>query len=375
MLTLVQRKIFNEIIQVFSLTLFVTLCLILMSRFLQMRELIFGVQLSVLDIALSFVYMSPMFLQLATPIAVMLSIFIVFLRLENDQEMVALRAGGISLYQLIFAPIFLAVIVGFATFWLAIYGISWGMYSFRDMLIDVAASRAKVVVQAGVFNKEIPQVVLYAKNVEPMSGFMSDVFVQDTRLSNGNERQSISILAPEGDIDVDNERGELLFLLKNGNIYSHEESQASIISFREYIMRIPLNSIFSGLNLGNVPFREMSYAELKEYPLEELKISNPKLANKVLVELHKRYVFPFACLVLGMLAIPLTFICAGSNKRFGLGLALVLFLVYYGSITLGINMGESGLVNASLALWLPNFLFFAFGIMGIYYFNNTSYRA
>ncbi len=372
---LIQRKIFIEIVQVFLLTLFVTLCLILMSRLLQMRELIFGVQLSLFDIALSFVYMSPMFLQLATPIAIMLSVFIVFLRLENDQEMIALRAGGISLYQLIVSPIILSFIVGIATFWLAIYGISWGMYSFRDLLIDVAASRARVVVQAGVFNKEIPDIVLYAKNVDPMSGFMSDVFVQDARISTGQEIEGISILAPEGDIDVDNERGELLFLLKNGTIYSYEDSQTSIISFREYIMRIPLDSIFSGLNLGRVPYREMSYAELKAYPLEKLKETDPRLVNKILVELHKRYVFPFACLVLCVLAIPLTFICAGINRRFGMGLALTLFLTYYGSITLGINMGESGLINASFALWLPNVIFLILGILGIYHFNQTSYKA
>ncbi len=372
---LIQRKIFIEIMQVFLLTLFVTLCLILMSRLLQMKDLIFGVQLSVFDIALSFLYMSPMFLQLATPIAVMLSVFIVFLRLENDQEMVALRAGGISLYQLIVSPIILSFIVGIATLWLAIYGISWGMYNFRDLLIDVAASRAKVVVQAGVFNREIPDIVLYAKNVDPISGFMSDVFVQDARISTGQDIEGLSIVAPEGDIDVDNKRGELLFLLKNGHIYTYEDKQTSIISFREYIMRIPLNSIFSGLNLGRVPYREMSYKELKAYPLEELKETNPILANKIIVELHKRYVFPFACLVLGILAIPLVFICAGVNRRFGMGLSLALFLIYYGSITLGINMGESGLINASIALWLPNFIFFFLAVFGIYHFNHTSYKA
>ncbi len=396
MLSLLQRKIFAEIVQVFVLTLFVILCLILMGRALQLRELLFGLELGLGDTLMLFVYMSPTFLQLAAPIACMISIFIVFLRLESDREMMALKAGGLSLYQLLPAPVIVSSLVTAITLYLAIFGISWGMYSFRDTILEVASERAKIVVQAGVFNKDIPGFVLYAKNVDPLTGFMNQVLVNDsntidissaaTNLEtssdnldnskknnvNTDTKNITTILAPEGFIEIDKERSELLFLLKDGKIYSAEDKTSTILSFREYIVSIPLSNVFAGLDLGPVKPKEMSLKELNELPVDLIRQEDTRLANKILIERHKRFIFPFACFVLGLLAIPISIACSGVKKQQGLGIALLVFIVYYGFLSTGISLGEGGDLNPYLGIWLPSFVFIALALFGIYRYNNVS---
>ncbi len=373
-MTLLQRKIFSEIFQVFILVLFVILALILMGRALQLRELLFGLELSLIDTVLLFVYMAPTFLQLAAPIACMISVFIVFLRLETDREMVAIRAGGVSLYQVLSAPILASILVTGLTFYLAIYGISWGMYKFRDTVIEVASDRAKIVVQPGVFNKDIPGFILYAKNVDPVSGFMSQVLVQDaSTLSSGEKKnQMTTILAPEGNIDTDKGRGELLFLLKNGKIYSAQDKDSTILNFKEYIVRIPLGSVFAGLDLGPVKPKEMSLTELRALNVAEIRLKDDRLANKVVIEQHKRFIFPFSCLVLGLLAVPMASACAGVKKQQGLLIALLAFVVYYGFLSTGISMGERSGLDPYLGIWLPTSCFILLTICGIFYFNNSA---
>lgn len=375
---LLQRKIFIETVQVFILTLFVILCLILMGRALQLRELLFGLELSLTDTLLLFVYMSPTFLQLAAPISCMLAIFIVFLRLESDREMIALKAGGVSLYQLLLSPILFALCAGLMTLFLAFYGISWGMNNFRNTIIDVATNRAKIVIQAGVFNKDIPGFVLYAKQVDPISGFMSQVLVQDSSLAldddahtNENNTFDTTILAPEGHIDTDREKGDLLFLLKNGKIYSSEHDSSNILRFREYIVRIPLNNVFSGLDLGPIEPKEMSFEELLALSPDEVRQKSEKVANKLIIERHKRLVFPFACFVLGLLSIPMSIACAGVNKQQGLGLALLLFIVYYGFLSTGISIGEKGKLDPYIGIWLPNLFFIIVAMLGIRHYANA----
>ncbi len=422
---LLQKKIFAEIVQVFALTLFVVLCLILLGRGLKLRELLFGLDVSLFDTVMLFVYMAPTFLQLSAPISCMLAVFITFSRYESDREMTALRAGGISLYQLLPMPILFSCFVSLFTLWVAVYGISWGMYSFRDTIIEIATTRAKVVVQPGIFNKDIPGIVLYAKQVDPLSGFMSQVLVRDTSFSPSKDEEDndytdddfdgenihtspfiaegITILAPEGNISIDNTLGDLLFLLKDGKIYSTEEKKSTTINFREYIVRIPLASIFEGFDLDPVQPEEMSFNELREFSMEDYRIKQKqfygetlekmtannridekrlndilidaeRFINKIIVEQHKRFVFPFACFVLGLLATPMAIACSGAKKQLGLAIAMSAFIFYYGILSMGINMGISGQLNPYIGIWLPNVFYILLALFAIYYYNNISYK-
>ena len=103
--SLLQRQIFKEIANLFVLAVGVLLTLILISRAVQMRELFLGLDLGILDTVLLFGYMTPLFLMLVIPIACMLSVFLTFLRMSTDRELVALRAGGINIYQMLPAPV------------------------------------------------------------------------------------------------------------------------------------------------------------------------------------------------------------------------------------------------------------------------------
>ncbi len=359
-------------LQVFLLTLFVILCLILIGRALQLREMLFGMELSLAETGLLFVYLTPTFVQLAAPISCMIAIFIVYLRLENDREMTAVRAAGISLYQIIPAPICLAFLVMCATLAVSLYGISWGMMGFRDTLLDVASNKAKIVVQPGIFNKEIPGFVLYAKNVDPLSGLMTDVVLQtnDEQKDNDNNqlKRQTTILSPEGNINIDRNNGQILFLLKNGKIYSAEQKQSTVLNFREYIVTLPLNVLFKGLDLGPVAPKEMSFNQLISLDYVSFIGTNNRMAYKILIERHKRIVFPFACFVLGLLAIPIAAACSGIKKQQGLGVALLIFMVYYGFLSVGISIGEKGQLNPYLGIWLPNLFFFLLALFGINYY-------
>ncbi len=366
-------------LQVFALTLFVILCLILIGRALQLREMLFGMELGLAETGLLFLYLSPTFIQLAAPISCMIAIFIVYLRLENDKEMMAVRAAGISLYQVIPAPILLAFLIMISTLFVSIYGISWGMESFRNTLLDVASNRAKIVVQPGIFNKDIPGFVLYAKTVDPLSGLMKDVVLQTNdeekqNAENTNHLRQTTILSPEGNINIDRQNGQILFLLKEGKIYSAQNKQSTVLNFREYIVTLPLSMLFKGLDLGPVAPKEMSFLELLSLDHSSFLGTNNRMAYKILIERHKRIVFPFACLVLGLLAIPIAAACSGIKKQQGLGIALIIFMVYYGFLSVGISTGEKGKLNPYIGIWLPNLFFFILAFVGIRYYAKDGTR-
>jgi lipopolysaccharide export system permease protein len=358
---LLQRRLFLEFTKVFLLALAVLLLFILMARAIQLRDMLFGLEPGILDSLRLFACLSPLFLLMICPVACMIAVFLTFLRMSTDREIVALRAGGVSLYQLLPAPVLFSLLCMLLGLWLSLFWQAWGMSRFRASVLELAGNSARLMLHPGVFNKEIPGMIFFARRVDQNTGAMAQVLMEDRSRSGG----ILTILAPEGGLDTDYARGELLLLLKNGRIYTEQKSRVTVLGFDEYIVRLPLDSLFKGLDLGPLKPSEMEWKELAGLSVPDILPVNPRLGHKITVERHKRWIFPAACLALSVFVIPLAVSFQGMRRQNGLLLALLLFLAYYSFISLGISLGESGTLSPLLGLWLPNALFLAMGIAGI----------
>jgi lipopolysaccharide export system permease protein len=361
-MNLLQRRLFAEHTKTFFLSMAVLLLFILMGRALQLRDMLLGLELGVVDTLRLFGYLSPFFLLIICPIACMLAVFLTFLRMSTERELVALKAGGISLYQMLPASLLFSVCCALLGFWISYYWQAWGMGNFRSEILSIASSSARVVVQPGVFNKDVPGMVLFARKVDPLSGTLAGVMVEDRR--SGNTR--MTILAPEGNLDADYESGEIIFLLKNGQSYTEHDQDLSIMRFQEYAVRLAFDSLFQGVDMGPVKPKEYTWDRLYDRENEEhLKKTDPRMARKIVVERHKRYVFPLACIILCIFVIPIATSFQGLKQQTGVLMALLLFLVYYSFLMLGISLGESGDLPPVLGLWIPNAVFLCMGLYGM----------
>ena len=360
--TLVQRYIIKELAQGFVLCFVSLLTLILMGRGLQMRNLFLGLDLSALDAALLFFYMIPMFMLIVVPFSCMLTVFLSFLRMSTDRELVALRAGGVSLYQLLPAPLIFCTLCAVMTLFVSLYGISWGMDNFRATIVDIANNRARIVVQPGVFNQDIFGLTLFARQVDPDTQEMRSVIFEDRTQDKKNR---LTILAETGTIKAEPSTGSLLFTLRNGHIYRADGEQFGILGFDEYEIRLDLSKVFSSAEIGEIRPKEMSWEQLQQaHRVHDA--PSQRFLLKVAVERQKRWALPVSCIILGLFAMPLACMFEGVRRQMGVVLSLVTFLIYYSVFSLGISIGESGKVAPALGLWVPNALFAVIGILGLY---------
>jgi len=162
-LKIVHRQIFKEHLSLFLLIGSCLLGLILVGRMLQLREMLLSQNLDLFDVLRLFFYLSPVFLLLLTPIACMLSIFLTFLRMSADRELTALKASGVSLYQLLFAPLVFASLCTLFSLYIGLFGLSWGMEHFKHSLLEFARTKTKLSLQSGAFNQEFPGLTIYAQ--------------------------------------------------------------------------------------------------------------------------------------------------------------------------------------------------------------------
>lgn len=361
-MSLLNRRIFVECMKLFFTTLLVLMLFVLMGRALQLKDMLFGLELEMMDTFLLFIFLTPSFLLIIAPISAMIAVFLTFLRMGSERELVAIKAGGVSLYQLLVAPILFALFCTFVTFLISYTSISWGAESFRTLLLDVAQNRVSIALQAGTFNRDIPNIVFFARQVDTQSGALAQVMIEDKSNADG----AVTILAPQGNLDVNYELGDIFLLLQDGIMYSENEQKMTQLTFDEYVVRFPLNSLIKGLDLGAVKPKEMHWEELAAFDLEAIAEKEPLVSQALLSELHKRVLFPLSCFVLVVFVIPIATSFQGLQKQVGLLVALAFFFVYYTIISVGMNFVEYNFANPYLVIWLPVAIFFLLGLYGIH---------
>jgi lipopolysaccharide export LptBFGC system permease protein LptF len=106
---------------------------------------------------------------------------------------------------------------------------------------------------------------------------------------------------------------------------------------------------------------QMSFGELRKY-IREIEESNFNTV-KFKVDLLYKTSFPAASLVMTLLGIPFAFSMGRRGTLVGIGLSVVIAMVYWGAIGIFQGLGYLNYLNAFLAAWSPNLIF---GLTGLY---------
>lgn len=341
--------------------------LILVGRMLQLREMLLSQNLGVFDVLRLFVYLSPFFMLQLTPIACMLSVFLTFLRMAADRELTALKASGVSLYQLLPAPFIFCTLCTLFSLYISLFGVAWGMEQFKLSLLEFARTKTKLSLQAGVFNQEFPGLTIYAQQVDLNSGDIRFVFVQDKT----SKSFTTTVVAPEGTVTTDPDKEQIKVVFKNGRLFRRVDETLEVLRFRNYAVRLPLGNMLTSMGYSSMSLKEMSFQRLLEVAgdegvqqklLQTGRIDSNKL-RAVPTEIQKRLALPLACLVLGLFSVPIASVFRALKQQHGLVLALGVFLVYYSLLTVAESMGETQPLIASFGVWVPNVLFGGVGLL------------
>lgn len=120
--TVIYKYLFKEMLAPFFINVIFFAFVFLLTRILDITNMIVNYKIAVSDVLLIILYSMPHFLIFVIPISVMMTTLLTFLRLSGDNEIIALKAGGVSLYELL-PPVFMFCLVGcLLTAGMTVYG-------------------------------------------------------------------------------------------------------------------------------------------------------------------------------------------------------------------------------------------------------------
>lgn len=334
----------------FLATLVVLAAIFLMTQMLDLTDLVVNHHVGAGAVGLLLLYGMPFLLQFVLPMATMMGVLLAFLRLSSDNEVVALKSAGASLYQLLPAVLIFCLLTMGLTAAVSVKGLPWGRRAASDLVIDVARKNIELGVRERTFNDTFKRVVLYVNEVDEKTRRLRHVFIEDRR----RKGIVLTIVAEEGELLSNPGHTVWQLRLKNGMADQVDVAGETVytLHFDTYDFRVDLSSVLAARQPGDLDEEEMTLAQLRDF-LESREKRDDRY-YLALLEWHKKFSMPFACVVLGILGIPLGIVSRSARRSFGVGLGLCFFLLYYLLLSAGWVFGESGVYPPLAGMWVPN---------------------
>ncbi len=187
---------------------------------------------------------------------------------------------------------------------------------------------------------------------------MEGILIYDER----DKSKLNTIFAREGFIINNPKTQEVILTLRKGDIHRYDPKTDLFqkVQFDSYDLKLELAKAFA-LIWNKLRDYELSIDELKGKIATLEKTGEDATHQKV--ELHKRYAIPFACIVFGLIGVPLGIQPRRSGKSYGFVFSILILLSYYISLIFFEGLAARKTVPAFLGGWAPNFIF---GGLGIY---------
>ncbi len=311
---------------------------------------------SVADIARIFAYTLPNALIVTIPMAVLVGILLGLSRLAADSEITAMRASGMGALDFVRIVSLVSIVALCLGLFNSLYLVprsSAALLALEDQLKNAQVS---FEVQPRVFDEGRKNLVLYVQDVRAGSGaaLWRHVFLADLtdpiapKITTADQ----ALVSAAG--------GNLHMLLHDGG--QHELSSTN-----------PGQYNISTFSTSDVPLQNnpQEDAHVSRSDTRILALTLPELLRHThdpnprpyRIEFNKRFSYPFACLVLMLVGVPLGLSSKRGGKSTGFVTCIVLVFIYYFLSSLGVAFASQGKLSPVLGVWGANFLFAAAGAL------------
>jgi lipopolysaccharide export system permease protein len=457
---LVNRYILRQLAAPFIFALAAQTSLMLLSQVAKKFGALVGKGLPWTVIGEVFALSLPFIIAMTLPMAVLLAVLYTFSHLAADNEVTAMRASGISVYQVL-APVL-------------IWGVGMAAFNFvfvdqvlprsnarlRSLLIDIGRKKPTFELREQVINEVPPsQYFLRASRIDAATGRLRGVTIYDV----GGEASRRIIYADSGSMAYAEGQTDLSLRLYDGSIHQYRPAEPTRFQLTYFSVNdIRVKNVYDQLQRNTSESirgdREMSTCEMldvirdanqeqaearrdrEELVLHDLRLlldlpslpsapaapvdsthpvycgwlqslqslflpktaeaqgraqaqSPPtrsaarpgirlsnwsevasaadrvreadRRADRYAVEVHKKWAISLACIsfVIVGIVMALRFPRAGIGLVIGGGLAV--FAIHYVGLTAGESLADRGLVSPWVAMWTPNIVLTALGIIGL----------
>lgn len=359
-------------------------------------------------------------LVLAVPMGVLVATLMAFGSMASNNEITAMRASGVSLYRMM-APVFIAsILVCYLLIRFNNDVLPDANHQVRVLQTDISRKKPTLTLVPGMFTQLLQGHSILVRKTFEHSNDLEGVTILDY----SQPMLTATITAHHGTISFSSDYQKLIMDLSDGEIHQinnqlhhqyrivrfkkhrivmeaegfnfqrsqagaftrgdRELSASAMVAIVDSLRKLQHQSVqrtqslfdknivnlySSGTGqpiLGMVPSSEASQFIQVRQAIENDLLQNHYYnveAKKYLVEIHKKYAIPFACIVFVFIGAPLGIMARKGTFGIGASFSLGFFVMYWACLKAGENLADREMIEPWMGMWMGNIIL---GIVGLY---------
>ncbi|MEW5725372.1 MAG: LPS export ABC transporter permease LptG [Thermodesulfobacteriota bacterium] len=350
---IIARYLLSEFVKMLAMTVVVFTLVFFLVDFMERIDNFLEAGVPAAEMAYFFLMFIPSVVFYLTPVALLVAIVISLGLLARHSEIVALKAGGISLVRLS-SPILLVSLL-----------VSVLLFLLSDTIIPVTSARVNAIWdRVATENKDnLPQDVIrdiwfkttgviyhfraYDRRAMTLLGITAYYLNENFKLTKRIEAAAAH-------------RTGSGWELSDGMVKTYNQD-GRIGAARFDQMPLTLPALPDEVGRRERPAEELSSTELDVWIRRMTAEGYDPL--RYIVDYHFKFSFPFICAIVAIIGLPLAFWKErGGGITAGIGVGVGLSFVYLVFLGLSRSLGYSALLPPFVAAWLPNLIFTLFGL-------------
>ncbi len=416
------RHILRTHIAPFFFSVVVLVFIFLLQALIKFLDQLAGKGLSPLVIAEWFVLSLSYIIVLAVPMGVLVATLMAFGNLASNNEITAIRATGVSLYNMMVPPFVASVILCSLLILFNNDVLPDSNHRLKVLTQDIYRKKPTLTIVAGLFSQEIPGYSILVRKTFEHSNDLEGVTIFD----NTDRTLNTTITAQRGTISFSPDYRKLIMDLSDGEIdevntvdfkeyrrikfvkhriamdaqgYEFQRSQEASVgrSDREMsaddmraivdslsreqelsrtkmldLLRQDTAALFSGLKSPLQPYQTTSdptttagfriNSMRTPVTIEQARIEMFDAQKREYeVEIYKKYAIPVACIVFVFVGAPLGIIARKGTFGVSASVSLGFFLFYWACLLQGEQLANRGFIAPWFGMWVANIVIGAIG--------------
>ncbi len=290
------------------------------------------------------------------PMSMLLATLLSLSRLSATSEIVAMRAGGVSLARIALPILALS---------LAVSGLG---FLIGETIVPSSNERSRVVMIEEVRGSQLPTVTQHVVMKGQRGGSLDWLLYANSYDSRTRSFDNATLVYMQSNQPVQTAFADRIvwrenaWVMEEGVAY-HYSPDGSVVVARYPSHSRPVDLGGQGpdeiARLQKEP-EEMSLVELQRH----IKILRAQGADvrSLEVQKHLKYSIPLAGFFFAVVGVPLGIQSHRSASSIGFGLSIIIIFGYYVLMTLGSALGQGGLLPPFLAAWMQNILMGGYGL-------------
>jgi lipopolysaccharide export system permease protein len=350
------RYVAREVVLYTLLGLAAISVILLARNLVRVLDELLGAGFSWTDFATLVRLLGTMLLLYALPVSFLFGVLLAVGRMAGDVEIVAMRACGVGIRQLLVPVLVLGVLISAGTLQLAMHVEPAARRELKAAVTSLVARGAGL--QPGRFRR-FGEVLVYvdARGGDRLQG----IVVSDRR----DPERPLIVFAKQGQMRLDESGTQLELALEQGDIHldspeAGPQGRDVRISFERFDYTVDLHAL---LDKKGVRPKEMKWAYLR-YMVDRIARGEKlpfgqEAPIEYALDLHRSVAAPAAPALFGLVGLPIAMRRTRGARSLGALWCAALAFSYYGLQTFFSFLATEAWISAAVAMWLPNACFAA----------------